>query len=225
MSTPKGARGTLNIFIKNLEQVQAESKDIQKKAEKAVKRTVSDFKSRAPAWISAAVVEEYGIKKSDVKDAISGKKKAGSINVGGIVVDNVAIEYRGRPLTPTHFKMRPTKPPARRVKDFRRVPGSGVGEGSKVAMVKPPAPYKITAEIKKGKRVQLSADAFLGSNKGAGNIPFQRTGTGRTPIKSIKTVSVPQMVTNEKVAEKITENINENLGKRLQYHLERELKK
>lgn len=215
----------LNVVVKNLSEVKAQSEDIKKKTEKAVKRTVSDFKTRAPAWISAAVVEEYGIKKSEVKDAISGKKKVGSINVGGITVDNVAIEYRGRPLTPTHFKMRPTKPPSKRVKDFQRVPGADVGEGGPVAMVKPPAPYKITAEIKRGKRSQLNASAFLGSNGGAGNIPFQRTGTGRTPIKSIKTVSVPQMVTNEKVAEKITENINKNLGKRLQYHLERELKK
>ena len=96
---------------------------------------------------------------------------------------------------------------------------------SEVAMVRPPAPYKVTAEIKKGKRVTLSRDAFLGTNKGAGYIPFQRKGKGRTPVESIKTVSVPQMITNPEVAEQIRANIDEGLAKRLEHHLQRELGK
>ena len=92
-------------------------------------------------------------------------------------------------------------------------------------MVKAPAPYSITAEIKKGKRVTLSDEAFLGTNKGTGMIPYQRDGDGRTPIRSIKTVSVPQMVTNPEVAEQIQKNIDEGLSKRLQHHVEQELKK
>ena len=226
MSTPKGKSGSFSISIGNLPQLQAAIKKQKEGAEKAVKKTVSDFKSRAPAWISAAVVEHYGIKKSEVKDAISGTRKAGSIRIAGISVDNVGIEYKGRTLTPTHFKMKPAKPPVKTEKEYRRVPGANVkGDTGDVAMVKPPAPYSITAEIIKGKRVKLRSDAFLGTNKGEGYIPFQRTGTGRTPVKSIKTLSVPQMVTNKNAAEKIKDNIDKGLASRLEHHLERELGK
>lgn len=227
MSTPKGAKGSMTVALQNFAGLKEQLADMDKAAERAVKKTVSDFKSRAPAWISAAVTEHYGIKKAEVKDAISGTKKAGKVNVGGVAVDNVAIEYSGRPLTPTHFKMKPTKIPAKREKEYRRVPGAGVGEGgSDVAMVKPPAPYSITAEIKKGKRVTIGdGQAFLGTNKGTGMIPFQRTDESRTPIKSIKTVSIPQMITNPEVAEEIQKNIDEGLSKRLQHHVEQELKK
>ena len=227
MSTPKGAKGTMNVVLQNFAGLRQELQGMDEAAQRAVKKTVSDFKSRGPGWISSAVTEQYGIKKSEVKDAITGTKKAGKVNLGGVAVDNVAIEYSGRPLTPTHFKMKPTKVPAKRAGEYKRVPGAGVGEsGNEVAMVKPPAPYKITAEIKKGKRVTIgSGDAFLGTNKGTGMIPFQRTKASRTPIKSIKTVSVPQMITNEAVAEKIQQNIDEGLSKRLQHHVEQELKK
>lgn len=195
-------------------------------AQKAINRTVSDFKSRGPSWISQAVTETYGIKKAEVKDAISGTRKAGKIKISRTLVDNVAIEYSGRPLTPTHFKMKPTRVPAKREKDFRRVPGAGVGEGGgDVAMVKAPAPYTVTAEVFKGKRKVLGSDVFLGTNKGTGVIPFQRTGEGRTPIKSVKSTSVPQMITNPEVAEQIQKNIDEGLSKRLQHHVEQELKK
>lgn len=226
MSTPKGKSGSINISLSNYSKLKAQAEAMDAQAQKAISRTVSDFKSRAPAWISQAVTEHYGIKKAEVKDAISGTKKAGKIKISGAVVDNVAIEYSGRPLTPTHFKMKPTRVPAKREKEYRRVPGAGVGEGGDVAMVRAPAPYNITAEIKKGKRVTIGdGQAFLGTNKGAGMIPFQRTGEGRTPIKSVKTVSVPQMITNPKVAEQIQKNIDEGLSKRLQHHVEQELKK
>lgn len=227
MSVPKGKSGTLNVFLKNYGELRKRLDMKQKAAEKAVKKTVSDFKSRAPAWISAAVAETYNIKKAEVKDAITGKRSIGKINVGGLAVDNVQIEYSGRPLTPTHFKMKPTKIPAKRAQDYRRVPGAGVGEGGgDVAMVRPPAPYAISVEVYKGRRREYKGKGtFLGSNGGGGYIPFQREGDGRTPIKSIKTVSVPQMITNPQVSEKITEAIDEGLRKRLEHHLEQEMKK
>ena len=191
----------INIEFPNLKDIEKKIAAHEKAAGKALKRTVSDFKTRAPAWISAAVVEEYGIKKADVKSAISAKQKAGSISVGGISVDNIQIVYQGRVLTPTHFKMKPTARPQKK--------------------------YKVTAVIKAGQRQQLSSIAFLAHSGSAGTmqIPFQRTESSRLPIKAIKTVSVPQMVTNEKVAASIQKKITEGLEKRFEHHLEREFSK
>ena len=191
----------IEIEFPNLKDIEKKIAAHEKAAGKALRRTVSDFKSRAPAWISAAVVEEYGIKKADVKSAISAKQKAGSISIGGISVDNIQIEYQGRVLTPTHFKMKPTARPQKK--------------------------YKVTAVIKAGQRQQLSSIAFLAHAGGAGTIqiPFQRTGSSRLPVKVIKTLSIPQMVTNEKVAASIQKKITEGLGKRFQHHLEQEISK
>lgn len=228
MSTPKGKSGSMSVSVGDGSLVQKIHK-LDAKAKKVVERTVSDFKSRAPAWVSAAVTEEYGIKKSEVKGALTGAKKGiGSIKVSGMTIDSVQLVYRGRTLTPTHFKMKPTKPPSKRQDGTQLVPGAGVksskGVGD-VAIVRPLVPYQITAEIKKGKRVRMPPAAFLGTNKGTGYIPFQRTGEGRTPIVSIKTVSVPQMITNDAVRQRVSQNIEEGLGKRLEHHLEQQLSK
>ena len=61
---------------------------------------------------------------------------------------------------------------------------------------------------------------------GAGlNLPFQRKSSKRTDMKSVRTISVPQMITNETVAENIQEKIKDGLSKRLDHHLEQMAKK
>jgi len=192
-----------NINIPGLSKLKKDLDTMNKDSEIVVKRTISDFKSRAPAWVGAAVTKTYGISKGDVKGAFKGVKKGiGSIKVSGVEVENMGLVYEGRTLTPTHFKMKPTSPPKKR-----------------------PAPYQITAEIFKGKRLRLSRHAFLATNRGGGYIPFQREGAARYPIKAIKTVSIPQMLGNETVSKDIMENIETGLEKRVVHHLEQILKK
>ena len=228
----KGAgwsQGSINIAIEGAEDLKAKLEKMNKQSETVVKRTVSDFKSRAPAWVSAAVTEYYAIKKSEVKGAMTGVKKGiGKIKVAGVTVDEISLVYSGRLLTPTHFKMKPSTPPKKRAKDTRLIPGQNIKSDKAVgdvAIVTPLAPYQVSAEIKKGKRVTFPGQVFLGTNKGAGYIPFQRESEERTDIKSIKTVSIPQMITNEQVGEEIKKNIDEGLGKRLEHHLQQELAK
>ena len=224
------AKGLINIAVKEAAKLKKEIEKNEEKSKRALQRTVSDFRSRAPGWVSTSVTEVYGIKKSDVKRCFKGAKKAaGKIRISGIMVDNIQLTYSGRLLTPTHFKMKPATVPAKRSKDKRLIPGQAIKSDKRVgtvAAVSPVAPYKISAEVYKGKRKEFkSANIFLGSNKGGGFIPFQRTGPGRNDIKSIKTVSVPQMITNETVAKNINEKINDGLSKRLEHHIEQEFKK
>ena len=56
-------------------------------------------------------------------------------------------------------------------------------------------------------------------------MPFQRESESRYPIKSIKTLSVPQMIENEKVQPLIQQNIDEGLSKRLENHVKQMLAK
>lgn len=82
-------------------------------AEKVVERTIADFKSRGPSWISQEVAKEYGIKKADVNEAKTGIRGRSSVRVHGTRIDDLSIIYRGRVLTPTHFGMKPKIRPAK----------------------------------------------------------------------------------------------------------------
>lgn len=171
--------------------------------QKAVKKTVSDCKTRAPAQVTKAVTAAYGIKSSEVtgagKAAKGGAKSIGSVKVSGVTVDNVQLIYKGRLLTPIHFSMTPKQRP----------------EGKKK--------YKVKAAIIKGKKKTLGTGVFLApsGSEGTVQIPFKRTTEKRYPIEAIRTVSIPQMITNEKVAEDIKNRLDELLATRLEHHAKR----
>jgi len=229
MSTPRGKSGFSSIEVAGMDNLVQKLNKLDAKSKTVVERTVNDFKTRAPAWVSAAVAEEYAIKKSEVKEAFTGARKGiGSINVKGLTVSNVQLIYRGRLLTPVHFRMKPTRPPTKRQENAQLIPGKGI-KGSepvgRVATIRPLVPYQITAEIKKGRRIRMPPGVFLGTNKGAGYIPFQRVRESRMPIVSIKTVSIPQMISNEAVQKRISENIEQGLRKRLEHHLSQQFSK
>lgn len=196
--------GTMDIVLDGYEDVVNQINSMYKDSAKVINQTINDFRSRGPGWVSQEVVKEYNIKKKDVNETKKGIKNAGKVRVGGVSLNNLEIKYQGRVLTPTHFSMKPTSRPAK-------------GKT-----------YTVSAQIKKsGSRKVLSHKAFLAESGRAGTIqiPFQRTGKNRYPIQSIKTVSVPQMITNETVSENIHKRINEELGKRLEHNLKRVLGK
>lgn len=224
------ASGSMNISISDYKKLCDDLRAINTDTEKAISRTVSDFKSRAPGWVSSAVTEEYTIKKQEVKSSLKGAKKVGTIKVAGQMVDNIQLDYRGRSLTPTHFKMSPRKPSDKRDKKTRLIPGGNIeGFAGEVAAVRPIRGPKIKVEIHKGKKETLNGKygpkPFLATNGHGTFLPFQRMGDMRESIVSIKTTSVPQMITNEKVSEDIQKRIEEEMGKRLEHHIQQALSK
>lgn len=190
----------------------------------ALQKTVADFATRAPAWVSKGIREHYGVDAAAIKDAATKPKRGKTtINVSGITVDGVTLEYKGRTLTPIHFKMSPkTQPTAKQPKPVR-IPGQGIAEGSPVAMVAPPKKYTVKATIIKGKRSSMKQGTFIAEGKGGSVLPFQRTGEGRSPIEAVRTLSVPQMI-DGRARETIEQTISENLEKRFQHYIERVMK-
>lgn len=191
--------GTMEVTLKNYRELIGEFNLMPAQATKVINRTVGDFKKRGPGWVSQEVCKEYNIKKKEVTAAKTGtRNKAGTISIRGRRLDSLSLVYEGRLLTPTHFTMKPTSRPA----GNRR--------------------YNISAKIKKtGGRKVLSSRAFLGHSGRAGTIqiPFQRVGESRLPINAIKTLSIPQMITNEQVGGRIHDRIEEELGKRFEHNL------
>lgn len=190
----------------------------------AIERTTSDFAARAPAWVSQGVREHYGVDTAAIKDAATKPKRGKTtINVAGITVDGVTLVYRGRTLTPVHFKMAPKQRPTAQQNKLRRVPGQAIKGGPEVAMIKPPKKYRVKATIIKGQRSKLPPGTFIAEGRGGTALPFQRMGEGRMPIEVVRTLSVPQMI-DGRARETIEKKISTELEKRFEHHVERVMK-
>lgn len=174
----------------------------------AMKRIVSDYKSRAPAWVSQEVTKVYNIKKSEI-NAKSGKG-AGSIQAKGDTVETATLVYSGRLLTPLHFGMTPRVPPQGKNYTIR----AQIKKGKKVTIGK----YK-RKRVKGGPHSEKSGYIlFPTSSAGASFIPMQRIGK---QITKFSTLSMPQMVSNEKVSDAIHRTISEKMKPRIEKHLEK----
>lgn len=216
--------GAFSVSMNGASELVNRLKKLEDGGETAIKRTVSDFNSRAPAWVSKGVRQHYGADTAAIKDAGPKRKKgAPSVKVGGITVDGAALVYEGRTLTPIHFHMGPKSQPTARQNKYRRVPGQAIAGAGDVAMIKPPKKYKVKATIIKGHRVSLPPGTFIAEATGGTPLPFQRTGKGREPIEVVRTLSVPQMI-DGRARKTIEETIGEQLGKRFEHHIKQAMK-
>lgn len=197
----------LDITIPGLDAVLSKAKKTQSDIQKAVNQTMKDCKARAPAQVTKAVTAVYAIKSSEVtavgKVAKGGAKTVGEIKIRGVSLQNIQLTYRGRLLTPTHFSMTPRTRP----------------QGGKK--------YTVKASVYKGKKKALGSAVFLAHSGelGTTEIPFKRTTAARLPIEAIRTVSIPQMIGNEKVAADIKVRLNDLMLTRLQHNIDRYAKK
>lgn len=206
--------GGINCSIKNYGQVVEALGKIQQQAEKDLQGAIRDVRREATKKIADEVAQNYNVKKSEIT---AGKivrskvtAKAGSIE----------IKYTGRLLTPTHFKGYSPKKPSALTEKSVVIPGQGIsfkGKPGQFATVRIRKPYKVKAEIKKGNKITFSQGTFVApAAKGSQTyIPFQRSGESRKAVEALKTLSVPQMVTNDEVAKNILEHLSGSVSKGL----------
>ena len=190
----------------------------------AIQRTVSDFNTRAPAWVSKGIRQHYGVDAAAIKEAaMSPKRGRTSIKVAGITVDGATLVYKGRTLTPLHFKMSPKARPTGQQNKPIRVPGQMIA-GTPVAMVRPPKRYTVKATIIKGKRTSLGRGTFIAEGNGAVALPFQKKDPEkRGPIEAVRTLSVPQMI-DGRARETVEQIISEKLAERFEHHIKQATK-
>ncbi len=227
-SQSRRTSGSFSVSCAGGSELVKKLKKLENGGKVAIERTVSEFTSRAPGWVSKGIREHYGVDTDAIKEAAKKPKRGRTkISVAGVTVDGATLEYSGRTLTPIHFKLSPKSRPTTKQTNPVRIPGQLIGKGSPVAMIKPPKPYTVKATIIKGQRAKMPPGTFLAPNRGgeegAAHIPFQRTGSGRTPIEAIRTLSVPQMI-DGRARETIEQTISTKLGVRFQHHIERAMK-
>lgn len=220
-------KGTYQQTIKELEKM-------QKAPKKVIDRTVKDFKQRGPSWVAQEVVKFYNIKKSDITPAKTGKasngKSAGSIKVEGETINSMSLIYRGRVLTPVRFSMTPKAPKA----SYTLKAQIMKGEKKTLGKVK-----KLTKKQRKNIGKNFTQQGTRSSNKspimlmhtgnkqegGTNYIPFQRQSKDRNDLKAIKTISMPQMISNPKVEKEVYAAISDKLGKRFDHYTDQYMSK
>lgn len=191
-------KSTITMQVKDCEKLLDKIGGIQKKGETAMRRTVSDMKSRLPGPIATTVRKYYSIDVAEINPnstkAVKGKEAA-SINVEGETVASLALVYEGRVLTPQGH-------------------GFGLKESTKKN-----GQSKIQAKIKKKQTTMTGqyGTVFMAraSKTSDVRIPFQRIpSTGA--IEVIRTVAVPEMIDNEEVNAAIYERISEIVQARVE---------
>lgn len=206
--------------ILNLNEVARRMRQMSENAEKVVELTLKDFKKLAPGWVAQEVRKEYNVKYATIKP--KGGRGA-SVRAQGDTIGTASLVYKGRVLTPVHFGMTPKAPG----KSGRYTLNVEIKKGQKKALghVKP-----LTKRQRKnigrnftrqGTQNSPRSPIMLMPNGGGGYIPFQRRSQRRNDLKAVRTLSMPQMVSNEKVNETIHKRINEELGKKLDHHMQR----
>lgn len=220
----KHTSGSFSVSYKGAPDIVKKLHKLKDGGEVAIKRTVSDFSSRAPGWVSKGIREHYGVDTAAIKDAGPKKKKGGtSVKVSGVHVDGAALEYRGRTLTTVHFKQSPKQRPTAQQNKPLRIPGQAIAGAGDVAMIRPPKKYKVKATIIKGQRSTLPAGTFIAAGNGGVSLPFQRTSEARMPIEAVHTLSVPQMI-DGRAHDTIQETISDKLGDRFEHHIKQAMK-
>ena len=116
--------GAFTVTMKDGAKLAKQIAKLENGGKVAIQRTVSDFNSRAPAWVSKGIRQHYGVDTAAIKSAGPQKKRGAThINVAGVSVDGATLEYKGRTLTPTHFKMSPKSRPTKRRRAPILIPG------------------------------------------------------------------------------------------------------
>ena len=216
--------GAFSVSYKGAPDIVKKLHKLKDGGEVAIKRTVSDFTSRAPGWVSKGIREHYGVDTAAIKDAGPQKKRGGtSVKVAGTTVDGASLIYKGRTLTTGHFKQSPKKRPTGQQAKPHRVPGQAIAGAGDVAMIRPPKKYTVKATIIKGQRSTLPAGTFIAAGNGGVSLPFQRTSEARMPIEAVHTLSVPQMI-DGRARETIQETISDKLGDRFEHHIKQAMK-
>lgn len=205
----------INCTLKGYKELTQKIKKMEQQAEKDLNGAIRSVRKVATRKIADDISKRYNVKKSEIN---SGKIVTAKVKAKPRIT---IIEYKGRLLTLPHFKGYGPKKPGELLDERHVIPGAMIsfkGSAGPVATVRNRKAVSVKAEIIKGKKVKITLGAFVApAAKGSQTyIPFQRTGSGRGAIEAIKTLSVPQMITNEDVAKDIIEHIGGSVSKEVE---------
>lgn len=204
------------VTLENSRDVQRQLRNIQNAPANAIQKVTTEAEKRVPAWIAKEVTQTYNIKKAEVSPSAVIK---GQGNCG------IEFLYKGRVLTPVHFGLTPKRPSKKGSYTLKMQVYKG--QKKTLGVVKKNRKQDFAANLKRagGHNSPKSPIMLLSTGNrqegGVDYIPFQRVSQNRKDLEVIKTVSVPQMISNPDVQERVYQSINQHLGERLKHYMER----
>lgn len=203
------AKQDITVDTKKLDRLTIELKGFEDKVGLAAYRALNRTIDGTITQVGRIVPKSYAIKPTEVKESFKGGIKRPTVKDL-----NASITSWGHTLSLAHFPHTPTKPPVTRM---------GFGAGGGVAG----RAYKVKVTIKKDggrKTLNTSPLPFIAStgarspDKTQFNV-FRREGKSRLPIVVPRTLSIPQMITNTKVADQIQEQAAQKFEERLEHEI------
>lgn len=177
------------------------AKDMPQASVSALNRALDYMATQA----KKEVTKMYAIKSGDIAQTIK-KNKASTSNM------NAYLKSSGNTLTLyNHFNVTPRKPPKSAVK-FVRGPKGRKLKGRE---------YKVRLTIKKNegkKDIHTNPKPFIASANNATQI-FVREGKSHNPVDVLRTLSVPQMISNNGVVNKIEGAALKKLQERIEHEV------
>jgi len=162
----------------------------------------------------------FGAPQKEIRSALNQKQRKVKPIMGAAGEGSVSVIVLGRPLTMTRFRHTPSSPPQKAKSGNRRLFRIKAMISRENGLLSVGPVHGIDG---KNKAVFLMPAK---KNDGSGRYLFAyRTGFGskgsREKVKVIRTLSIPQMVTNEQVGPVIVEKVNQTVFSRLTHELDR----
>lgn len=189
---------TIVANTKQLNRLTLELKGFEKQVGIAAYHALNRTIDQVVTQVGRIVPQSYAIKTGEVKASFKGGiKRPSRSNL------TASITSTGRTLSFAHFPYTPKKPRKAKRSAFQNA---------------------VMVTIKKTKGRVISRKGFVATTgaKSADKTPynvFKRLGKSRLPIAPIRTLSIPQMITNEKVGKQIQKFATEKMSERLEHEI------
>ena len=200
---------------------------MQKAPKKVIQSTLKEIKAknRGQSWIAQGVAQRYNIKAKEITG-----QKIGKVSFKGDAIKSLQIEYDGRMLTPTHFGMTPKKPGKGTYTLKYKVMNNGEGFKQPVKKLSKKQRAALSKNFtRSGTRNSPKSPWMLqrASAESGTYIPFQRRSQTGSMEYVMKSISLPQMITEGKngpMHPEVAQSFNENLEKRFNHYMEKYMK-
>lgn len=211
------ANNVLYANTKQLDEIADLLKGFPKDGVKVMNSVISRASDTVRVEVGRQIPKVYGVPQKEIREALNSKQRKVKTIMGASGEGSVSVVVMGRPLTLTRFRHTPTSSPQASKGKKRRVFHVRAMIRREGGMVSVGPVHGMDGKIK---------NVFLIPTKsGSEKYLFAyRTGAKngkREKLKVIRTLSIPQMVTNEQVGQAIVEQVNQTVFKRLTHELDR----
>lgn len=188
-------KGIITVDTKQIDRLTMELKGFEKEVGESTYHALKRTVDFVATQIGRIVRQHYTIKASDIKDTLI-KNYPSKKDL------SASVESKGHTLSFYHFTHSPKTRPATKKK------------------------YKVKVTIKRdsgSQEVNTDPKPFIATLDGGIDHIVKREGTERKPIVVLRTLSVPQMITNENVGEEIQKAAMEKFNERLEHEIIRNM--